>query len=111
MTVGDIMEKMKEILTKKKEAPIIEDDAPREVRDKHLESLEREWQYYENQKRKEYLKKKLLELKKEQVKEKVFGIEPHKREETILQAQTIKEDFNIMKPSVNLMKAKRLKFR
>jgi vesicle coat complex subunit len=53
----------------------IDDNAPpRQIRDRYLESLERENQYQDNQDRKEFLKKKIAEYKKTKMKEQLYGI-------------------------------------
>jgi vesicle coat complex subunit len=53
----------------------IDDNAPpRQIRDRYLESLERENQYQDNQDRKEFLKKKIAEYKKTKMREQLYGI-------------------------------------
>lgn len=104
MTLADIVERVKGLF-KKDETP---EEPRRELRDKHLESLEREWQYYENQKKKELLTKRLRQLKLQQVRERTFGITKHQKERTILDAKLKDSGLDLMHPKMNLMKAKRL---
>jgi hypothetical protein len=114
MTFNEVMEKVKGLFKAQPEEP---EEPVRQLRDKHLESLEREWQYYENQKRKELLEKKLLALKKKQIRERVFGVGAYQKEkETIMDARfedsgvdINKEEFNLMQQR-SIMKAKKLKF-
>jgi len=104
MTLSETIEKVKGFFKGKDEI----EEPPRELRDKHLESLEREWQYYENQKRKEFLKEKLKKLKLKQIREHVFGVKEHHNEKNILHAKLEESGVDLTKEKFNLMKSKKL---
>lgn len=106
MTFMDVIEKIKGMFGGNQE--LDDDGPPREIRDRHLESLEREWQYYENQKRKELLTKKLRALKKKQTKERVFGIGQNVKHPSILKAKLEDSGVDLTKQRFNLLKQKKL---
>jgi hypothetical protein len=85
----------------------IDDNAPpRQIRDRYLESLERERQFQMNQDRKELLKLQIAQYKKKKMAEQLYGIKT-KREKTksYLNAD-LKRKVDIMNGRNNLLKQK-----
>jgi len=103
MVISEIIDKVKGFFNKGNN---IDNDAPRELRDRHLESLEREWQYYENQKRKEMLIKRLKELKHKQIRERLCGSKNIKHP-SILKAKLYDSGVDLCKEKFQLLKQKR----
>jgi hypothetical protein len=85
----------------------IDDNAPpRQIRDRYLESLERERQFQMNQDRKELLKLQIAQYKKKKMAEQLYGIKT-KREKTKSYLNTdLKRKVDIMNGRNNMLKQK-----
>jgi len=90
---------------KARQSDIEEEKPPREIRDRYLESLERENQYQDNQDRKEMLKKKIAEYKKNKMKELLYGIkDKREKRDSYLGQHVLKQKVNVLKDSSNILK-------
>ena len=83
-----------------------EESPPRQIRDRHLESLERENQFQDNQDRKELLKKKIALYKKKKMAEQLYGIKEHReKEQSYLNSDTSRK-VQILKDGNNILRQK-----
>jgi len=84
-----------------------DNEQPRQVRDRYLESLERENQFQENQERKEYLKKKIALYKKQKMAELLYGIKGKKEERKSYLGQTVlNHKVSVLNDSNNILRQK-----
>lgn len=84
-----------------------DNEQPRQIRDKYLESLERENQYQLNQDRKEYLKKKIANYKKKKMRELLYGIkDKREKEKSYLGQKVLKNKVDVLRDSNNILRQK-----
>lgn len=86
-----------------------DNEQPRQIRDKYLESLERERQFQMNQDRKELLKKQIANYKKQKMKELLYGIKDKKeKRDSYLGDHVINRQVNVLNDSNNLLRQKNM---
>ena len=93
-----MIDKLKEWVSGEEE----EEKPPKPIRDKQLESMEREWEFHQMQERKQLLKKLLAEKKKQRLKEGLFG--KFEKQNGYLGKSVERKKVNVMGKPVNILK-------
>jgi len=97
-----LVEGIKKMMHKGEEEP---EEELEPIRDRHLEHLEREWEFHEMQNRKEELKQLLAEKKKQQLRDGLFG---RYEEQKQYLGEHQKKKVCVMGGSINVSKQKKL---
>lgn len=96
---------LKEIISRFMGKEEQDDDEPREIRDRHLESLRRERQVQTNEVEKQDLKIKIAEYKKKKMREHLFGIKDKREREKQFLGEVQQKKVQVLQHKKGILKA------
>lgn len=99
MTLRDMIDRVRGMMTKQEPDVDIDDNV---TKDRYLRSLRREMRMHNEEEEKKFLLKRLADIKRQKLRENMFGIKQREKEKTIL------GNLPAMKQKVNILKQRRM---